>query len=265
MNVLRSDTLARAISLYSCLFSLVFLTGGCSMFTGPRHHEEVRSPETAVRKSPLPVPPSAVHRLEFDDRSDGSRMRPKNRTDLPVPTGGERTEDRAVAPADLRQKALANTAVRQLLGERFALINATSEDSGRKLSMGCCTAPPPRTRLTFYSYSNNTTVEIEMKGEVVGNVRRRDAYLPPEGEEEIQTAIALAQQDSRIAAGIQNLDGHAILMQPAEGMLWNDPGYGHRVFWVTFSQGLSGDPQYWAIVDLNDQKVLKADKEAPHP
>ena len=54
-------------------------------------------------------------------------------------------------------------------------------------------------------------------------------------------------------------------MEPGDGLFWNDPGFGHRVFWVTFSQGLSGNPQYWAVVDLNEQKVLKAGKEEPHP
>ena len=105
-------------------------------------------------------------------------MRPKDRTDLPEPTGGERTGDMTMVPADLQQKALANTAVRQLLGARFVLINATGEDSGQKLSMGCCTAFPPRTRLTFYSYTNNLTVEVEMKGDTVGTCAAATPIFP---------------------------------------------------------------------------------------
>ena len=65
-------------------------------------------------------------------------------------------------------------------------------------------------------------------------------------------------------ARFPDLEGHAILMQPGDGIFWNDPGYGHRVFWVTFSQGLTGNPQYWAVVDLSEEKVLKAGKEEAH-
>ena len=80
-----------------------------------------------------------------------------------------------------------------------------------------------------------------------------------------QQAIDLARKDSRIQGGLPQLDGHAILMQPGDGVLWNEPGYGHRVFWVTFSQGLSGNPEYWAVVDLSAQTVLKVEQEAAHP
>ncbi|MGH7259016.1 MAG: hypothetical protein ACREIM_11595, partial [Nitrospiraceae bacterium] len=90
-------------------------------------------------------------------------------------------------------------------------------------------------------------------------------YLPMEGGEEIQEAIALARKDTHIGGALHDLEGHALLMQPGDGIFWNDPGYGHRVFWVTFSQGLTGNPQYWAVVDLSEQKVLKAGKEDAHP
>jgi hypothetical protein len=138
----------------------------------------------------------------------------------------------------------------------------TVTEAGHPMSKRCCKASPAKTRLTFYSYSNNLTVDVEMKDETVANVYRREEYLPMEGAEEIQEAIALAKKDTRTAGAA--LEGHAILMQPGDGIFWNDPGYGHRVFWVTFSQGLTGNPQYWAVVDLNEQKVLKAGKEEAH-
>lgn len=124
----------------------------------------------------------------------------------------------------------------------------------------------PKRHLLFYSYTNDVAVDVEMKGEDVITIVQRDrSYLPPEGEEEIQQAIDLARKDSRIPGGLPQLDGHAILMQPGDGVLWNEPGYGHRVFWVTFSKGLSGNPEYWAVVDLSAQTVLKVEKEDAHP
>lgn len=248
------------------LFLLVVLSSaGCSLFSGPRHHEEVRSPETAVAKKPLPLPQRIVHRLEFNDPADGSRMTPKDRSDIKPANNAPETVTMDEVGLDLQPKALANTVVRNLLGTRYALISMTVTDAGHRMSQGCCTSSPSKTRLTFYSYSNNLTVDVEMKGDTVANVQRREGYLPMEGGEEIQEAIALARKDTRIGSALPGLEGHAILMQPGDGIFWNDPGYGHRVFWVTFSQGRTGNPQYWAVVDLSEQKVLKAGKEEAHP
>ena len=91
------------------------------------------------------------------------------------------------------------------------------------------------------------------------------ALLLEEARSKADQAVELARKDDRISASIQGLEGHAILMQPGDGIIFNDPGYGHRVFWVTFSQGVSGNPEYWAVVDLSERKVLKADKEESHP
>ncbi|HSL04757.1 MAG TPA: hypothetical protein VK901_14615 [Nitrospiraceae bacterium] len=248
------------------LLSLTILNGGCgSFFDRPRHHDEVRSQETAVEKGPLPTPPVSAHKLEFDDPQDGARIKPKDRTE--VPTVNNRTEPGAGLPSlsEMKEQALSNTKVLSLLGTRYTFISSTILDSGYKQPSGCCAMTPQKSRLTFYSYSNKATVDVEMKALAVTQVSRRENYLPLEGEEELTEAIALARKDSRIATGVQQLDGHAILTQPGDGLLWNDPGYGHRVYWVTFSKGLSGNPEYWAVVDLTEQKILKAQKEEAHP
>ena len=93
------------------LFLLVVLSsGGCSLFSGPRHHEEVRSPETAVAKMPLPLPPQGiVHRLEFNDPADGSRMTLKDRSDIKPTDSVQGTGTMDEAGVDLQPKALANT------------------------------------------------------------------------------------------------------------------------------------------------------------
>lgn len=248
------------------LLMLVLLHQGCSVFSGPRHHSEVRSPET-VKPASLPLPPGHVHRLEFNDPSDGVRRIPTGITALPAGQGtaADGATSTTIA-SELAAKVVTNSKVRQVLGSRYTLISATVTDLSAKHLSGCCTGMSPKHRLLFYSYTNDVAVGVEMKGDDVITIVQRDrSYLPPEGEEEIQQAIDLARKDSQIPGGLPQLDGHAILMQPGDGLLWNEPGYGHRVFWVTFSKGLSGNPEYWAVVDLSAQTVLKVEKEDAHP
>lgn len=238
---------------------------GCAEFSGPRHHRDVRSPET-VQPGSLPIPPGRVHHLEFDDPSDGVRRMPMGITARPAGQGIGVDGSRSAIASDLAAKAVTNPKVREVLGNRHTLIAATVADPGAKHLSGCCTGMTPKHRLMFYSYTNDVAVDVEMKGDDVINIVRRDrSYLPPEGEEEMQQVIDLARKDSRIPGGLPQLDGHAILMQPGDGLLWNEPGYGHRVFWVTFSKGLSGNPEYWAVVDMSAQTVLKVEKEDTHP
>jgi hypothetical protein len=260
---MRSETkLAKVPSL---LLILVVLLQGCSAFSGPRQHSEVRSPET-VKAGSLPLPPGSVHRLAFDGPSDGARRMPMGITALPAGQGTAADGSTSTTVSDLAAKAVANPKVREALGSRSTLISTTATAPSAKHLSGCCTAMSPKHRLMFYSYTNDVAVDVEMKGDdVISIMRRERSYLPPEGEEEMQQAIALARKDSRIPGGLPQLDGHAILMQPGDGLLWNEPGYGHRVFWVTFSQGLSGNPEYWAVVDLSAQTVLKVEQEAAHP
>lgn len=186
-----------------------------------------------------------------------------------LPAGQGTAADGAALTArasDLAAKAVTNSKVRQVLGSRYTVISATVTDPSAKHLSGCCTGMMPKHHLMFYSYTNDVAVDVEMKGgDVITIVQRDRSYLPPEGEEEMQQAIDLARKDSRIPGGLPQLDGHAILMQPGDGLLWNEPGYGHRVFWVTFSKGLSGNPEYWAVVDLSAQTVLKVEKEDAHP
>jgi hypothetical protein len=251
---------------YGLIVPVIVLAAGCSLLAGgPRPPEDIRSPETEVDKRPLPISAPMPARLEFDDPSDGSRVKPKNATALPDSVVSHGQDAALPSVAEFEARAAANTAVRDLLGERYALISLHPADPPHKFDLGCCSPAPPLLESMFYSYSNDAAVEVTLRGERIVSVRQRKDYLPPESREELDQAVELARKDDRIAASIQGLEGHAILMQPGDGIIFNDPGYGHRVFWVTFSQGVSGNPQYWAVVDLSERKVLKADKEEPHP
>ena len=251
---------------YSLIMPVIVLAAGCSFFTGgPRPPEDIRSPETEVDKRPLPVSAPIPARLEFDDPPDGSRVRVKNATALPDSAVVHSPDAALPSAAEFQARAAANTAVRNLLGERYALISVHPADPPHKFDLGCCSPAPPLMEGMFYSYSHDAAVEVALRGERIVSVRQRKDYLPPESQEELDQAVELARKDDRISTSIQGLEGHAILMQPGDGIVFNDPGYGHRVFWVTFSQGVSGNPEYWAVVDLSERKVLKADKEESHP
>jgi len=117
--------------------------------------------------------------------------------------------------------------------------------------------------LVYYSYSQNVAVEVRLKETAVLSVSPLEGYQPPEGQQDVQRGIELAKADQRLAGKVDQLQGHGLLMQPDRGFFRNEPGYAHRTIWITFSKGEDGDPKYWAVVDLTEDKVLEAGEEPP--
>lgn len=241
---------------------LLVCTGGCS--SGPsRGPFGPDDPETAVEKTPLPTVVPPVHRLQFDDAGNGELMRPRGSgqpgASMVVTSSAGAASDGAVI-ARLQAAALADPRVQAALGDRFRLIE--TDTVGPKSSIaGCCPAPSRPSRLLFYSYSTNTSVEVLLREDRVIAVTPQPGYQPSETEEEVAEAVSLAKQDRRLAGKVDGLDGHGLLTQPARGWLWDDAGQGHRVIWVTFSKGREGRPLYGALVDLSARKVLSAREE----
>jgi len=165
--------------------------------------------------------------------------------------------------ATLRKAAEGDARVATLLGSRWGFIDANRLPPVGKVSFGCCRNTVQLVRLVYYSYSSNVAVEVRMKEASVFSAARLEGYLPPEGPQDVQRGIELAKADPRLAGKVQPLEGHGLLMQPDRGFFRNDPGYGHRIMWITFSQGQSGDPKYWAVVDLTEDTVLDAGEEPP--
>jgi hypothetical protein len=100
-----------------------------------------------------------------------------------------------------------------------------------------------------------------MRGERFLSVGRQEGYQPPERKDEIDAAIALAKRDPHLDAKLDGLTGRAILIEPETGILFQEPGAGNRVFWVTFSTEAERHPHYWAIVDLSEGKVIRTGQE----
>lgn len=209
----------------------------------------------ACRKSQqqaqLPDKAPEVAKQDFTDKSQGFPPKAKDRTNVSAVAVQELqtglTDARAV---QIRDAALQDAQVRNLLGARFAYITVDEIEPEKGQTLD--TSAGLITRVTFFSYTNNAAVYVRMNGQKVESSTRVDGFQPPEGREEIKAAVALASRDNNLANKLQGLTGRAILSYTPEGQ----PGYGHRVMRVTFRNGDEDVPRYFAMVDLTDQRVL---------
>jgi hypothetical protein len=185
------------------------------------------------KKKPLPKKPSKVAKLEFTGPKEGWPPRPKGYTNVKkVPwkeIPGSLTD---ALEAQIRQAALQDKRVRDLLGERFAYISTAEIEPAK--NRPCKPTDPLPTRVTFFSYTKNVAVEVYMNELKVEKVKRKKKYQPPEGDDEIKQAIALAQSDDHLRDKVQNLTGDAILIPTAK----DRPNYGR----------CAGDPDQSALL-----------------
>ena len=112
-------------------------------------------------------------------------------------------------------------------------------------------------RLSYFSYSNNATVEVLMEDRTVVSLHTiaPDLYQPPliESEvaeaERIARATLLAEGNTRIA----ELSGYTILALPTTE---ESAFFAHRIGYVSFHTHADTRPEYVAWVDLTDQVVV---------
>lgn len=246
---------------------VMLFCAGCSLDASSRGPFGPEDPETAIPKRPLPAQVPGRHVLEFTADESPEHMKPRMAgtiTDAAVsrsPSPNMQLSE--IDIASLRKAAEADPHVSTLLGSRWGFIDADHTSPKSKVSFGCCRASARFARLTYFSYSHNVAVDVHMKDGSVLQAARAEGYLPPEGPQDVARGIELARADQRLSGKVGDLRGHGLLMQPDRGFFRNDPGYGHRVIWITFSQGVGGDPKYWAQVDLTDDRVLDAGEEPP--
>jgi hypothetical protein len=221
-----------------------------------------KDPETLVPKQPLPAQAPVVSKLEFVPAPDNPRLIPMGD---PVPNAAtlqKASVDEIRANSPVVQTAEQHPQVREKLGQRYYFISAApikNKDgfcpSALLRTSEQAAATSGLTRVIFYSYSHTAAVVVCMNGnEFVKLPTVPKDYQPPESDGEEVEAIRVARLDLRIQDKVKGLKAHVILMDP-EWRLWpgSNEGYGHRVFHVTFSQQDSGNPQYWAVVDLTEE------------
>lgn len=240
---------------------------GCSLDAGSRGPFGPEDPETAVQKVKLPGKAPFPHVFQFTGEDLAGHHKPKM-VGAALDTAVKRSTNAAAVltaseVAALREAAESDSRVTPLLGSRWAFIDADRVPPEGKISFGCCRHATSLTRLVYYSYRQNVAIDVRMKDKNVLNVSRLEGYQPPEGQQDVQRGIELAKADPRLTGKVEQLEGRGLLMQPDRGFFRNDPGYAHRTIWITFSQGQDGDPKYWAVVDLTEDKVLEAGEEPP--
>lgn len=257
----------RSTRLDLLLYLVVGIGCGCSLDAGSRGPFGPEDPETAVQRVKLPDKAPAPHAFQFRGEDTVGHHKPRMAGAVLDAAVKRTTNASAVLTSSevttLRKAAESDRRVAALLGSRWAFIDADRIPPEGKISFGCCRHTINLTRLVYYSYSQNVAVEVQLKDTNVLSVSRREGYQPPEGQQDVQRGIELAKADPRLAGKVEQLQGHGLLMQPDRGFFRNDPGYAHRTIWITFSQGQDGDPKYWAVVDLTEDKVLEAGEEPP--
>ena len=249
------------------LLMVIGIGPGCSLDARSRGSFGPEDPETPVRKIKLPEKPPSPHLLQFTGDDTAGHHKPRM-VGAVLDTAVKRSTNAAAVltaneVAALRNAAERDSRVTKLLGGRWVFIDADRMPPEGKRSFGCCRDAASLTRLLYYSYSQNIAVDVRMKGDNLLSISPLEGYLPPEGQQDVQRGIELAKADPRLAGKVEQLQGHGLLMQPDRGFFRNDPGYAHRTIWITFSKGQDGDPKYWAVVDLTDDKVLDAGEEPP--
>ncbi len=249
--------------------ALTFLLPALMLFGLGCSHARV---DTAGDRAPLPTLPPTVHPLALSSSPEQFPRRPvRERAPFNSPI---LTKIRAATSSPhqtrIRESAESHPLVIKELGERFAYFHSEVIQRGRgfcpphvtlTLDLVIPSAPPAITRLTYYSYTRNATVVVCMRGEHFLSVKQQTGYQPPELQDEIDAVITLAAGDPRLREKLDGLRSRAILFDLGRGLLFDEPGAGSRVFWVTFSNSADRAPDFWAIVDLSQRKVLQVGEE----
>jgi hypothetical protein len=220
------------------LIVLLFLLVGCP---GKRHLLPSKVPEITPQ--------------EFTGPSEGWPPQPKGRTNVQLvpsmPLSGALTD---LTARQAREVAEANLQMRPLLGSRFLHLSTYQTDPSKEEK----TQTSSVTRVTFFSYTNNMAVEALVRDNEVIEVRPRKNYQPPESRKEVDMAVGMAQEDSRLREKVGGMKANAIVTFPDLGQA----GHDHRVLYVSFWKGDEDITRYFATVDLTSNQVLDAGQAA---
>ena len=179
----------------------------------------------------------------------------RNAVSLSTPGSGERAAEFQRRKVTERERvALARPEVRKLLGRRYNRPDLV-EYGGKDASEASTS------RLVYFSFENNATVEVTLDRAAVRGVRQIPAteYQPDVTDAEIVEAEGIARSYFT-ARGVQRvsvLEANGILAYQAEGKGF----YPTRVIYMTFRAGDEAAPEYAAWVDLTTRRVLRSREE----
>ena len=205
--------------------------------------------ESELKRLRLPEAPPATARLRYSDEKEGWPPHPVDAqltgTVESTPIPGLISDEQE---SEFRKAAEGDERVRSGLGQHHAYIGIQQPwPKGESLPV------PPKTELTFFSHTHNVAVLVRMEGARVVEVSRDEEGEPPAGFEEILASIEIARAEPALKGKLDGLFGDAIVLSGAHG----DPGYGHRLMWVTFSENEFTDATRYAVfVDMIDRRVI---------
>lgn len=179
----------------------------------------------------------------------------RNAVTLSTPGSAERAAQLQSRKVTERERvALARPEVRTLLGRRYNrpdLVESGGKDA----------AEANTSRLVYFSYENNATVEVTLDRAAVRGVRQIPAtdYQPDVTDGEITEAEGLARSyfNARGVERVSVLQANGILAYVAEGKGF----YPTRVIYMTFRAADEAAPEFAAWVDLTTRRVLRSREE----
>lgn len=179
----------------------------------------------------------------------------RNAVSLATPGSTERAAAFQRRKVSERERvALARPEVRRLLGGRYNRPDLV-EPGGKDPSAA------GTSRLVYFSFENNATVEIMLDQTTVRSVRQIPAteYQPDVTDGEIADAEGLARSyyNSRGVQRVSVLEANGILAYLPEGKGF----YPTRVIYVTFRATDESAPEFCAWVDLTTRRVLRTREE----
>ncbi len=179
----------------------------------------------------------------------------RNAVSLSTPGSTERAAEFQRRKVTERERiALTRPEVRTLLGRRYNRPDLV--ESGGKDPAAAGTS-----RLVYFSYENNATIEVTLDRTAVRGVRQIAAteYQPDVTDGEIIEAegIARTYYEARGVQRVSVLQANGILAYLPEGKGF----YPTRVIYMTFRAGDESAPEFCAWVDLTTRRVLRTREE----
>jgi len=142
------------------------------------------------------------------------------------------------------------------LGERFTYVSTRS--IGEKGSSSS------QKIMTFFSHSNNSTVEVEIDNGSVGEINQTSPskYQPPLTTEEVKDAVKIARESflQNGVSRIEELKGYGILAFKKRSEMTSTNGgfFDTRVAYISFHEHVDARPEFVAWVDLSEGTVIKS-------
>lgn len=148
--------------------------------------------------------------------------------------------------------ASSNAEFSALLGERFMFISAKPiQKKWQEIVQGY--------KVTYFSYSNNITIEALITDEEVDDIITYTAaeYQPPLRQNEVDEAIVIARQywQGQGNSRVNELQGFTIQTFKTDG---GGGFYDTRMSYVSFHLNETAKPELLTWVDLTNQTVLRA-------